>query len=389
VSAGAGPFAPPAVDPTAAIGTTLHDDMLRVAFPQGGRGLAAWRPRGLDPFHRFKLAFLIRQPHFVLRLLNYAVYRAERRRFATVHYAPPAVQVETNGSCNLRCPGCVTGLLLPAGGRKRKARLDDLTSLVDRIHRRTFQLSFHRQGEPLLSEHFYPAAAYATAKGLWTVAHSNLSLDTEDLAGRILASKLCNLVVSCDGATQETYEKYRRRGRVDLVFDNIRGIDDAKRRSGARFPWVTAKFVVFDHNWHELKLYRERALAAGANDVLFVVGFSGSIYATGEAATESEFDLHTLRWKKRDLEPLCAEIWDSMGVDHDGGVLPCCYAYTDDHLFAAPDDAAGSSILERWNSPKYRQMRAFFAARAPRDLAGLPSPCRTCEYSRAKLASLV
>jgi MoaA/NifB/PqqE/SkfB family radical SAM enzyme len=379
-------FASPAVDPEKARNSELHRVMLRVAFPPRGKRFREWRPAGLDRFHRMKMGFLLRQRHFVPRLLNYAIYRLERYRVANVHYFPPVVQVEANLACNLRCPGCVTGLKLPAGARQRKSTLGDLMALIDEIHTRSFQLCFHRQGEPLLSEAFFLAATYAAGKGLWTVAHSNLSLGSPELAEKIVASKLCNLVVSCDGATQETYAKYRRRGDVDLVFDNIRRIRDAKRRAGASFPWVTAKFIVFDHNWHEMEVYRQRALEAGADDVLFVTGFTDSIYSSGRAASEQEFDLRELRWVKRRIPPLCQEIWDTMGVDQDGGIQACCYAWRDDHRFLPAEEARESSVLARWNSPSYRLMRSFFAAGTRVDLASLPSPCNTCEYSRRKRA---
>ena len=85
--------------------------------------------------------------------------------------------------------------------------------------------------------------------------HANLSINVENLAQKLVANGLCNLVVPGDGATQESTEKYRVRGKVDLVFQNMRAIADKKRRVGSKLPWITSKFLIFDHNWHEMKLF--------------------------------------------------------------------------------------------------------------------------------------
>src|SRR5262249_17520576 len=147
-------------------------------------------------FHLLKLRFVLRQRRFASRAANYLLYRLERSRRAHVHYLPPAIQLEANGSCNLRCPGCVTGLGLPAGSRGGRPRLDLVPSVLDQVSGRCFQISFHRQGEPLLNPDVFPASAYAVSRGMWTAAHSNFSHDLPNLADRLLASRLCNLVVS-------------------------------------------------------------------------------------------------------------------------------------------------------------------------------------------------
>ena len=43
-------------------------------------------------------------------------------------------------------------------------------------------------------------------------------------------------MVSCDGATQETYAGYRRGGDLELVLENMSSIARAKRRRGSLFP---------------------------------------------------------------------------------------------------------------------------------------------------------
>lgn len=375
---GMGDMTPRSTTTSSRLAGASSEHMLRIAF--GGRGKTERRRRGsgFDAFHRLKLRFLVSQRHFALRLANYALYRLERQRLSKVHYAPPVVGLESNGRCNLSCPSCITGLRLPAGSRLKRAALSQIRSIVDRFHRRSFQLALHRQGEALLNPDFYAGCAYAVDKGLWTVVHSNLSFGIPDLGDKLVDARLCNLVVSCDGSSQEIYSMYRRGGDVDQVFRNIEVVAARKAARRRQFPWITAKFIVFDHNWHEIESFRDRALGAGADDALFVSGFRNSIYATGRAATDEEFELRTLRWGPRELPEKCLEIWDLIQIDWDGGVLPCCYAFQDSHLFVSPEDAGRSSVLAQWNSPAYVAARRFFLGRRGAEVRHLPDICQTC-----------
>src|SRR5262245_39382250 len=122
-------FARPPLDPAAQLGSPVHREAVRIAL-KGGAAQAQFRPRAFDRFHRLKLRVVLRQRHFPSRALNYRTWRLERTRRARVHYLPPAISLEANGSCNLRCPGCVTGLALPAGERKQRASLELMRAVI-------------------------------------------------------------------------------------------------------------------------------------------------------------------------------------------------------------------------------------------------------------------
>ena len=249
-------------------------------------------------------------------------------------------------------------------------------AVIDEAYPRSLQMGFVRQGEPLLSHVFYTACEYAVQRGLWTVVQSNLSHDRPRLADEICDSGLHNLVVSCDGATQEGYAAYRRSGNLELVLDNVRRVVELKRRRGTRFPWVTMKFLIFDHNWHEIEAFETLARATGADEVVFFTAFSSESDESGRAADDHEFDLETLSWKRRAFGS-CNFVWDELQLDYDGAVLPCCWAHTDEHLFVSPEDAQRMSLMERWNSPAYRATRSYFMGEGKR--ADLHSMCRSCE----------
>ncbi|MBP8910905.1 MAG: radical SAM protein [Phycisphaerae bacterium] len=367
----------------------LHRRMLKIATPNDGARFS-WkrgRTRYLTALRLVKLGFMVRQRYAARRVLNLLVFLIERRRARKVHYLAPVVTVEAINGCNLHCPECPTGMSSPASRKKGKATLEDLKSVVDQICKKSVQINFHHMGEPLLNDDFYAACAYAVEKGLWTAVHSNLNIRAADLSRRIVSSRLCNLVVSCDGATQEVYEKYRVGGDVELVFRNMRSIAEHKRTMASRFPWITAQFIVFDHNWHEMERFRERAMEAGADEILFLPGCRNGTAKSGHVWEEEVFNLSRLAWEPRQAPAVCGELWETPILTYDGGLYPCCFCFRDQDLFAPRQSPSGRTLVDHWNGHAYRTARAFFLG-DPVRREDLPQPCRCCGRTTVRLHDL-
>jgi MoaA/NifB/PqqE/SkfB family radical SAM enzyme len=113
--------------------------------------------------------------------MNFFIYKLERNRCSQVHYYPPAISIDPNSRCNLKCPACPTGMHHP---EKRKnsglAYLETMTNFISKSYKYTVQIGFYNWGEPLLNKEFYDACSYARKKGLWTLVHSNLSFQVKD-----------------------------------------------------------------------------------------------------------------------------------------------------------------------------------------------------------------
>ena len=244
------PYAPPRHTREQALETELHREMLRIAFPRRRGAARTWRSRHLGRYTMLKLEHMMRQRHFLSRLMNYRACARERFAASRVSYLPPSIQVETGKVCCLSCPGCLVGRKNVRRERvSRAARptgLAQMKALIDAVSERAFQVYLHCHGEPLLNGDFFAACAHAADRGLWTGIHSNLVPRVRDLSTRLINCGLNNLVVSVDGATQETYQIYRRGGDLGRVLARIRALADLKARRRWPYPWITAKFLVFD-----------------------------------------------------------------------------------------------------------------------------------------------
>jgi MoaA/NifB/PqqE/SkfB family radical SAM enzyme len=365
------------------LNSPFHRRMVRIAF--GGRqGARRWyRPKTLDRYHRLKIGFVVAQKHFTSRLRNYLTFARQRMRQARVDYLPPTLVLETGARCLLRCPGCLSGL----DDRSVRGRAsvpftspDTFRASIDATYDKCFQVAFFTHGEPLLNEGVFGASEYARGKGLWTFMHTNLMPRVSGLGERLVDAGLCNVVVSIDGATQEIYELYRQGGQLELVLERIARISEVKHRRKSRFPWITAKFIIFEHNWHEIERFRDRVLQAGADEAVFVSGFANHI--TGTVGTDFEFDLDGLQWRKRWFPERCPFLWTDLRLSADGSLYPCGGGSDERHLFDH-SGAARVPMLDRFNGPRHVRVREFFLQGSGRSAPGdLPEPCATCELVR-------
>jgi pyruvate-formate lyase-activating enzyme len=359
--------------PADVLGTAFHNDIVRATLGRTPIGFLSLR-------HKFSRRLVHKGLHFFFaahalrRVANFVIYLTERKRRSRVHYLPPLVFLDPTVSCNLRCPGCATGLRLTRSAPK--ASLAGMKRVIDQVCPTAAQLAFYHWGEPFLNDDVFEAIRYARSNGLWTVVSSHLSLRKPRLAQQIVESGLHDLIVSCDGASQETYQRYRRGGEIGLVWSNLEQIRKERDRLRRRAPFIRAKMIVFEHNWHEARRFETLAREKGADEVQFAFGNGDRMFRVGIVASGSQFDVVDLSWKEKKPGGACEEIWQAMYVTPDNGTLSCCMGHADSHLFIPP--ANRLNIAQAWNSPAYVSARDYFLGRIGAE--HMPGGCRSCEF---------
>lgn len=304
---------------------------------------------------------------------------------------PYILIVDPLNVCNLKCPLCPTGRgELPL--KNGKMELEAFRRLVDTIAPHTVKIMLYNWGEPFLHKDILEIIAHAHGRGIATALSSNLNLLPRGGAEAVVRSGLDDLIVSCDGLTQETYEVYRKGGRVETVFANLEELAQARRRLGSRTPKIEFQFLVFEHNEHEVPHVEERARALGADFVRIMPPYigpnsAGIRPARGDAFRKEEdpadddgksvFDPGSDpdELAARHPPPLqCFWPWRSMVINWNGSVDPCCFKnYHGD--FGNIVDAGFEAI---WNSDVYRYARRWIAGRAKDEVAPFKIVCRGC-----------
>jgi MoaA/NifB/PqqE/SkfB family radical SAM enzyme len=367
-----------------------------------------------------------------LKVLNLLLARHHLRARSTyVLSRPVGLVVDPSNVCNLSCPGCVHSqsvkeLKLFDWG---KGMLSDerLRALLSRYGPHAVHAGFYNYGEPLVNPHTPDYIRTAKTYLMTTVVSTSLSLERFD-AEAYVESGLDFMVVSIDGATQQVYEKFRRKGNLELVLANLRKLVSARRRLGRRTPVIRWQYLAFEHNAGEIPLALEAARSVGVDQFTvatpFDVGWDepGIRLAKVEPGTvifntdredpmianwnpfpdrldattiEREFDASFLERAGSDSETsrggtsgsTCHWLYKVMTMEAGGRIFPCCAAPAPDRdlVFSNFDGGAGA---DPFNSPKHRLARLFFADaeeyRRERDARGLDREpyCVNCEWNK-------
>jgi MoaA/NifB/PqqE/SkfB family radical SAM enzyme len=304
-----------------------------------------------------------------------------RLRRPVVRNYPVMAYIEPTSFCNLRCPACPTGLDL--GLRPKDAISVDLfRAAIDEFGDYLFQLYMYNWGEPFLHKQTPEMISYAKRKHINVRISSNLSIPlTDEYIDRLVNSGLDTLVVSLDGVSEETYSRYRRRGKFELVTNNMQRIAAAKRRLGRTTPHIVWQFLVFKHNEHEVgalpSIYKEW----GA-DSYTISGAQMPFepYDEGFApSTMPEYNIydpanttHKRARESMQRDAACSWLYGAVVLNPNGSVSPCCgtAAQKDDFGRYSPS----SGFLATWNNPAYRRARGLFARHPDPSPTASPAP---------------
>ncbi len=287
---------------------------------------------------------------------------------------PTILQVEPISRCNLECTICpvATGLGRPAGSMG----LDMFQGIVDELRDSLLAILFWDWGEPFLNPHAYEMIRYAHRAGIKVISSTNGHVFASGAhADEVAASGLDALVFSVDGISQETYQRYREKGRLDTVLEGIRQVVAARRRSGRTTPIVNLRFIVMKHCEHEVPLLREFAQGLGV-DVLtlrkfhFVPGTTGGRgpetevrdrAGGGLVPSESRFQLPRLaqdtKAPVRVARNPCRNLWNCPTVHWDGTVCSCFMDYNERRPLGSLQQ---HSFREIWYGENCNRLRSEF-----------------------------
>jgi MoaA/NifB/PqqE/SkfB family radical SAM enzyme len=283
------------------------------------------------------------------RAVNLAINSVELhlRRRRLLSY-PPYLKIDPSVRCQLRCVGCpqVSDKFRASLPKKGFLAVDEFKKIVRPLAKTTIAISLSQFGEPLLNKDILSMVEFAHSLRIGVHFPTNFSLKFSDAyLEQLVKSGLDKLTVALDGASKETYDQYRVGGNFDLVTRNVRRLSDMKRRLKSRTPLVEWKFVVFDHNEHETEVVRTRFREWGFDSHSLVYDRHG----------ESSRRVRLSRYAAR--KP-CFWLYNTMHVDCDGTVRPCC---------GAPDWRIGNALetdsAAVWNSCRYQELRAGFGFR--------------------------
>lgn len=339
---------------------------------------------------------------FLLKIANFLLNKYEyQNRHEHLVSSPYALIVDPANSCPLHCPGCLhnrtfqekIGSDWPPGilGEEQFNRF------IDKFGPYASSILFYNWGEPLLNQKTPSFIKTAKSYLLNTTLSSNLSVPFD--AEALVLSGLDYMIMSVDGATSETYGRYRQGGKFDLAIENVRRLVAAKEKYTMATPTLAWQFLLFEHNKHEIALAKKMAHELGVNEIRFAQPYEvlwEPDLRPARALKEEVYPIHinydktnhfdllgnlsssfaqkfTESWQDKitNLDKgvfskrtgkTCKWLYSTLVMDANGRYLPCCYAPRKDdsgytYIFGNQTD---DEDTPPFNSPCYRFSRKHF-----------------------------
>ncbi len=314
---------------------------------------------------------------------------ADRAIGTSQRIEPRRIRLEASSFCQLRCPSCPTtsGHIHPAVG-SGFLKFEDFRELLN-SNPTLEQVEISNYGEVFLNPHLLRILEYAHQKGVAISIGNGANFNhvKDEVLEGLVKYKVRVITCSIDGATPESYRKYRVRGNFDQVIRNIETINSYKQRYQSALPGLAWQFVVFGHNEHEIPIAREMAAKLGME---FITKLTWD--PNFSPIRDAEFVRAQTGWRsitreeyeqehgKKYVSGICHQLWDAPQINWDGKVLGCCRNFWGDFGGNAFTDGLMNSI----NNEKTTYARDMLRGRKP---ARDDIPCSTCDLYTARRRS--
>src|SRR5471032_2426890 len=270
---------------------------------------------------------------------------------------PSRMYIECTAACNI---SCTEACCAPETGitRTRQAGMLDFglfRRVVDEAGPALVRVDFFNYGEAFLHKRAVEMCEYikTTFPHIYLYTSTNGLALSEAQARRLVHSGIDEVTFSIDGATPESYVKYRQRGKFDVAIANLRAMADEKRKSGRDLPFLNWRYILFVWNDSETEMSDARRLAAE-------IGVDRLCWEM----TDHPENAYSRRFVpgSPDLEAVRTEIWDHNNL---GNAIPGATPRARIDVRTLVPGVSGIPLLARTGQPLQVRTRVHYLSTRP------------------------
>src|SRR5215203_654076 len=188
------------------------------------------------------------------------------QRDLAVAALPPRLYIECTAACNISCEQACCA---PETGitRTRHAGMLDFEvfkRVIDEAGPSLGRIDFFNYGEAFLHKRAVEMCEYIKLHfpHIYLYTSTNGLAFTEEQVRRLARSGIDEVTFSIDGATPDSYVKYRKRGDFDKAIRNLGFAAEEKRAAGRDVPFINWRYILFTHNDSDAEMEKARTMAA-------------------------------------------------------------------------------------------------------------------------------
>ncbi len=300
-------------------------------------------------------------------------------KIITAEWLPEYIGIDASTACQLNCTACYMRLgnngVLGTGN----LRFDDFKKIVD-DNPQIKHIELSNNGEIFLNPEIKRIIEYAYINDVMLYARNGVNMNyvPDDVLETLVLCKFREIQISLDGASQETYVKYRKGGDFNKVLENIRKINRYKYRYNSSYPKLYWQFIVMPHN--ELDVREAKYLA---NELDMEMQFKSTWekdfvpqypeMLKRETGSDFIFD-SSVEYNDTSVygNILCRQIFKAPRINWDGRLIGCCALYK--KTFNVNVFEVG--LKKALTTPEYMAAKRALMG----EIQDIDFPCRECIY---------
>lgn len=310
----------------------------------------------------------------ILKELNSKIVNWQMKKGHTFLFGKPYFMIlDTISFCNLECPCCPTGKHLDTR-TKTVMSFQQFSKILNIFKKYLKEIALFNWGEPLLNPNITEIIKEIKKYNINCSLSTNLNINLSDeKITELVSSGLDYLICSIDGITQESYEKYRKKGNFKKAFDNLKLLVQKKKDLKSEKPFIEWQFLVFKHNEHEIAEAKKISKEIGVNKL----NLRAPWCPQEMVSSIDEYNNYIIKENKQEYKSkdnFCNWLWNAIVINANGSVSPCCSVENESEDFG---NILTTPFYKLWNNKNYRQARKYNITRQKTNFS---NRCIICKH---------
>lgn len=274
--------------------------------------------------------------------------------------SPVFASFEPSNFCNLHCPQCPVGMQTKQNQKGETMNFNLFKDIFNELKINLLYAIFYFQGEPLTNKNLAQMIAFAHANHVFTMTSTNAQLLDNKFARELVESGLDKIIISIDGANQQTYEQYRVGGSLAKAIEGVNFIEKWKNQLHRKTPLVEIQCLLLRTTETQIDEIKQLAKTLNANNIIFK---TAQFYNFENGNSLMPVDENLSRYRhtngkyviKNKLHNRCSRLWTGTVITADGNILPCCYDKNADFTFGKFEKSNFKTVFKGQKAISFRK----------------------------------
>lgn len=272
---------------------------------------------------------------------------------------PRSLNIELNSTCNQACIFCpFHGKYAPNKPKPVSIAYDTVKHILEQAKRLGIgekEVGFYLAGEAFLHKDLANIIRYAKKLGFeYTFITSNGALASPEKMKDVLDAGLDSIRFSINAADRETYRIIHGRDDFDKVVENIKYMSEYIRDNSLKV--ATSLSCVITKKTLGIQEGVKNLFGEYVDDILFIPVMLNRL--NYDKTFEEEYGLIDDSQATINPEYVCPMLFDTMYINANLEVVPCCDAYDDNCVFY--DLKQDFNLENAWKCNAYQKYRNIF-----------------------------